>query len=789
MAGAREIKAGRAYVEILARDNVQRGLRSAQKKLLAFGQSMQGLGTRVGGLAAAAAAPLAMATQVFSGFSDKMSQVRAVTGATGEDFAKLTAQAKHLGATTSFSSGDVADGMIYLGMAGFKTQQILAGIPAVLNLARAGAVDLGRAADIASDVGSAFGLAADELTHIADVMAVTTANANTNIDMMGETLKYAAPIAKAAGQSLEDTATAIGIVGNSGIKASMAGTDLALIFKLMGGEAKSALKSVGVESVDAQGNIRSVLEVMKELGQATRNMTKEKRLAFFAKNFDRAGKSAIILADAGNQIDELRQKIGDADGAAARMAGVMEDNIGGAFRELESSIEGVAIAIGDAIAPMIRVWAGGLTRVAGVIQNLVENNGELLNRIAQVLAVALSAGAGLFAVGTAASVLSVAFGGLATIVGLVSSAIAGLVAFAPILALIGGAATAVYAFRSQVVGAIQAIGTWIMSFGMVRDAIGGLTSVFGELWSEAQIAFDGISDALAAGDIVAAAKMLWGLLQLEWRKGINFLNQHWIAWKAFFLDVFSNAVSSAAAVFINGWAGLQSAWLNLTGFFLDAWNTFTNGLLKGWRTASNFISKGILRLMSFFDSSIDVAAASKALDDELAGKNRAGDSARDRAIQERERERQRRLAEIEAGRTGALGELRSMTDSAQASRQSQFEKDLAESQAAVDAARREFEEAREDAAIARMQSEVNAINTAGAGGGGGAIPPNLTDAAEATSAAIGKADSVRGTFSAFAAAGLGGGSAADRTAKATEETAKNTKKLERKVEELKPKFA
>jgi TP901 family phage tail tape measure protein len=142
------------------------------------------------------------------------------------------------------------------------------------------------AADIASDVGSAFGLAADQIGHIADVMSVTASSANTSIEMMGQTLKFAAPLAKAAGQSLEDTAAAIGALGNSGIKASMAGTDLALIMKKMGNEARTALGKMGVQSVDAEGNVRSVLEVMKDLGAATKGLSEADRLKFFSETFE-----------------------------------------------------------------------------------------------------------------------------------------------------------------------------------------------------------------------------------------------------------------------------------------------------------------------------------------------------------------------------------------------------------------------------------------------------------------------------------------------------------------------
>ena len=167
MPTAQAIRVSRAYVELFADDSkLVRGLKRAQTKLKAFGAGIKSFGTRLLSVGTVAAAPFAASLSIFSKFADKMAEVRAVTGANDEEFAKLETTAKKLGSTTSFTASQAADGMKYLGMAGFKTEQILAGIPAVLNLARAGAIDLGVASDIASDVGSAFGLAADQIGHI-----------------------------------------------------------------------------------------------------------------------------------------------------------------------------------------------------------------------------------------------------------------------------------------------------------------------------------------------------------------------------------------------------------------------------------------------------------------------------------------------------------------------------------------------------------------------------------------------------------------------------------------------
>ncbi len=677
MPTAQGIRAGRAYVELFANDTkLVRGLRSAERKLKAFGMGVRQVGTKLAGLGGLLAAPLAASVKIFAGFSDKMSEVRAVTGANETEFAKLEATAKKLGATTSFTASQVADGMKYLGMAGFKTEQILAGIPAVLNLARAGAIDLGVAADIASDVGSAFGLAADKIAHIADVMAVTASSANTNIEMMGETLKYAAPLAKAAGQSLEDTAAAIGVLGNSGIKASSAGTDLAMILKKMGGDAQTALSKMGVESVDAEGNMRSVLDVMKDLGKATKGLTESQRLKFFADNFDRAAKSAIILADGGQSMDDLRAKIGKADGAAADMAATMDDNVGGAFRQFMSAIEGIAIAIGDSLAPTIREWAGGLTNLAGMITRVVSENRDLFASIAKGVAIAIAIGGAMVAVGAAIS-------GVGAVMGMAASAIT---AVGTVLGTIGTLLTALLSPIGLVVAAVGGLAAWFLTATDAgSQALSWLGKQFEELKNTALAAWKGIGEALAAGNLSLAAKILWLSLKMEWKKGVHALNQTWVKVKEVFLSTWTEAVFGAAKIATNAWAGLQASWTQTVDFMRDAWSVFTTFLSKNWNRVVGFI-KGAWQKLKSAVTGKDTSAAQKQIADETAQMNQDLEAKRNQEIAARDQNRKQRLSAIEAERTGTLSELDKQREAEHVARQKSFESDLQGTEAALEQA-------------------------------------------------------------------------------------------------------
>lgn len=442
----RDIKAGGAYIEISARDDkALRSLTAVSNRLKAFGSMSQNIGRQmmVGG--AIAAAGLAPVVSTLSNFQDKMSAVAAVSGATGDDLTALEAKARELGATTSFSASQVAEAMQFLGMAGFSTEQILASIPDVLNLARAGAVDLGTAADIASDVGQAFGLSADEISRVADVMAKTASSSNTSIFTLGETFKYAAPLAAAAGQSIESTAAATGLLGNNGVKATMAGTDLALIMKkLAESDLQKTLAAMGVETITADGRIRDLVDIMADLDGALAGMGQAERLNWMASNFDRAAKSAQILTSQNGQLRTLAGQIDNASGSAADMAATMDDNVGGRLRALMSALEGTMIDLGESLLPVLEPIIADATEWLGVMAEWIGNNQELVQEIANLVVLGIEFGAGLYALGTAAGVassviaaaslnvtaLGTASGVAAVSAGSLSLAIGGLVALA-----------------------------------------------------------------------------------------------------------------------------------------------------------------------------------------------------------------------------------------------------------------------------------------------------------------------------------------------------------------------
>lgn len=289
---------------------------------------------------------------VGSDFEASMSQVQAVSGATGSDFDKLNDKAKQMGASTKFTASEAADAFNYMAMAGWKTEDMLGGIDGILNLAAAGAEELGTTSDIVTDALTAFGESADQAGRLADVMAAASSNANTNIGMMGETFKYAAPLAGTLGYSMEDTAVAIGLMANSGIKASQAGTSLRSVFKRMAAPPKTAaaaMDALNFSMTDSDGKMKSLRTVMDELRGKFSNLSESEKMlraSQIAGGEAMSGFLAIVNA-APSDYEKLTKAVENSNGAAKEMADIMQNNLQGEMTKLQSATEGLGIAAYD----------------------------------------------------------------------------------------------------------------------------------------------------------------------------------------------------------------------------------------------------------------------------------------------------------------------------------------------------------------------------------------------------------------------------------------------------------
>jgi TP901 family phage tail tape measure protein len=328
-----------------AAGGLETSFKSLSARLNKFGDNM----TRIGGvLSIGVTAPIALMGKAILGaagdFEQGMNLVRAVSGATGSDFDALQAQARELGATTVFSAGQAADGMAFLARAGFGANEIIAAMPGMLNLAAAGQLELGAAADIASNIMQGFGIAASESGRVADVLAAAAASANTDVLQLGQAMKFVAPVARAAGVSVEQASSAVGLLSNAGIQGAMAGTSLRrAIAELITPTSKinEALEEAGQSAFNAAGKIKplpDILDAMRAAGLDAADM-----MGMFGQ---RAGPAMIeLMAQGGAALRTFTERMEESGGTAARIAGVQMEGFKGAVVELRSALEGLAIAV------------------------------------------------------------------------------------------------------------------------------------------------------------------------------------------------------------------------------------------------------------------------------------------------------------------------------------------------------------------------------------------------------------------------------------------------------------
>lgn len=349
----------------------------------------------IGGAATAVVGIGTAAIKTGANFESSMSNVAAISGATGDELKSLTDKAKEMGAKTKFSASESADAFSYMAMAGWKTADMLDGIEGIMNLAAASGEDLATTSDIVTDALTAFGLSASDSTHFADVLAKASSNANTNVGMMGETFKYVAPVAGALGFSAEDCATAIGLMANSGIKASQAGTSLRSIFTRMAKptkEVQGAMDALGISLTKSDGSMKSLNEIMVDLRKGFSGLTQDQKAQMAAALGGQEAMSGLlaIVNASDDDFNKLSDSIANCDGAAADMAETMNDNLSGQITILKSGLEGLAISLYEEMqTPLKDIVKEAQTMVQGLqeafndggLDSLVTKAGEVMAQI------------------------------------------------------------------------------------------------------------------------------------------------------------------------------------------------------------------------------------------------------------------------------------------------------------------------------------------------------------------------------------------------------------------------
>ena len=403
-----------AYLE-LDTSKFTKGFVSVRSDLQQFNNSSASISTRMTGLSNAMVAvgstltksvsvPLAtigaMALKTTADFDAGMSEVKAISGATGTEFKQLETKAIQMGAKTKYSATEAASAFKYMAMAGWDTNDMLSGISGVMNLAAASGEDLATTSDIVTDALTAFGLSAKDSSHFADILAQASSRSNTNVGLMGETFKYVAPVAGALGYSAEDCAVAIGLMANSGIKASQAGTALRSLFTRLAkptDTVAAAMEKYNITLTDANGNMKPLSTLMSEMRDRFSGLSEAQKANLAATLAGQEGMSGLlaIVNSSDDDFKNLTDSINNADGASERMAKTMQDNLKGSFTIFKSTVESAAISIGKKLTPEVRKFVDTGTNLVKKFNDMSDaekTNVVNIGKMATVIPLATLAG-------------------------------------------------------------------------------------------------------------------------------------------------------------------------------------------------------------------------------------------------------------------------------------------------------------------------------------------------------------------------------------------------------------
>lgn len=560
---------------------------AAGEKLQSVGSSIEGVGQKLMPVTAAVGGLATAAVKVASDFDSAMSQVAAVSGATGKELDALRDKAREMGSKTKFSASEAAEAMNYMAMAGWKTGDMLDGIEGIMNLAAASGEDLATTSDIVTDALTALGLSAADSGHFADILAAASSNANTNVSMMGETFKYCAPVAGALGFTAEDTAEAIGLMANAGIKSSQAGTAMRTMLTSLTGEVTfvgDAFGELTVQTTNADGSMRSLGDILTDCRAAFAQMSESERAAnaeaLVGKNA-MSGFLAVMNAAPGD-IEKLNSAINNCDGTAERMAETMQDNLAGQLTILKSQLEELAISIGEILMPSIRQIVGWIQGLVDWLNGLDEGTKKVIVTVALVAAalgpVLIVIGKVVGAVGTILTVVPKIAGAVSGVAGFVSGTV--IPALSAVVAAIGWVPIAIAA----VIGVVVLLYNKCEWF---RDAVNAV-------WAQVRDFF------VSAWEVICS--FFTETIPAAWESLVSFF-QGIPAW-------WSGLWQSVGDFFNNVWTGMmenpvlsgvvdmiRSLWENLSAALQGIWSGIQTTASGAWELIKNVILGPVLLLI------------------------------------------------------------------------------------------------------------------------------------------------------------------------------------------------
>ena len=570
------------------------------EKLQTVGSNIESAGKKMLPVTGAVTALGTAAVKTAADFDTAMSQVAAVSGATGSDLDALRDKAREMGAKTKFSASEAAEAMNYMAMAGWKTTDMLGGIEGIMNLAAASGEDLATTSDIVTDALTAFGLSADDSGHFADVLAAASSNANTNVSMMGETFKYCAPIAGALGFSVEDTAEAIGLMANAGIKSSQAGTSLRTIMNNLTGEVKICGSSIGevtIATTNADGSMRGLSDILADCRVAFSGLSESEKAAAAETLVGKNAMSGFLaLMNAGEaDINKLSGAIANCDGKSAEMAATMQDNLAGQLQILKSQLEELAISFGELLMPAIRTIVGWIQQFVDWLNGMDEGTKKVIMTVA---------------------LLAAALGPVLIVIGKVISAVGTIMTIVPKIAgvinVVKGAFAALNAtmLANPIFLIIAAIAALVAAFIYLWNNCEGFRQFWIDLWENikavAVAVWTAISEFFTAAweAIKLAAETVWNGIR-DFFSGL---------WEGIQL-IFTTVVTAISTFLSLAWTAIQTTvttvFTAISTFFSTIWNgiltivttivtAISTFLATAWNTIKTIITTVLTAIQTVF---------------------------------------------------------------------------------------------------------------------------------------------------------------------------------------------
>ena len=614
---------------------------TALEKMGVLGETLQSAGDKISGVGqkllpvtAGVTALGTIAVKTGADFDAAMSKVAAVSGATGSEMDALREKAREMGSKTKFSASEAADAMNYMAMAGWKTNDMLSGIEGIMNLAASGE-DLASTSDIVTDALTAFGLSASDSGHFADILAAASSNANTNVSMMGETFKYAAPVLGSLGYSAEDSAIAIGLMANAGIKSSQAGTALRSAITNLAkptDTVASAMEQYGISLTDSSGKMYSLRELMEQLRQKLGGLSEAEQAQAAASLFGKEAMSGMLAIINGspadfeklsNAIDTCSDTVDGYNGTTEKMAAVMQDNLAGQVTILKSQLEELAISFSDILMPTIRSI---VSRIQELVDKLNQLDPQTKETIAKIALVAAALGPMLVVLGKTISSVGTVFSAVSKLPALFSTVQGGIgaitgalgVSLGPLLAIIAAVAALVAAFvhlwktndkfKSNIIAIWEQIKSTFTGLTQgITDRLNALGFDFESFTDVLKAAWDGLCNLLApifegvfqnisnifsgfADILLNSLDVLIGLFTGDWEQCWDGIKGIFTSIWNFVVNTFRNIMNTLKGIadVVLGWFGTSwnEVWTSIKTFFVDTWNSiasFFTGIVTGIR--------------------------------------------------------------------------------------------------------------------------------------------------------------------------------------------------------------